>query len=143
MNSQCRQINDCANNVTETIRGTKGYSFTNNRDTWEIYDPAGNVLYSWESPVDANGEKTENSPYVQEHIDLVTAIREGNQIVEAEETAISVLTAIMGRESAYTGRKITWEEMMGSDQVIGPQGELSLGPVDMKAVIPIAGTAPA
>jgi len=143
MNSMCRQINDCANNVTETIRGTKGYSFTNNRDTWEVYDPEGNVLYAWESPVDANGEKTENSPYVQEHIDLVTAIRTGNQIVEAEETAISVLTAIMGRESAYTGKKITWEDMMGSDLQIGLQGELSLGPVDMKAVIPIAGSAPA
>jgi myo-inositol 2-dehydrogenase/D-chiro-inositol 1-dehydrogenase len=143
MNSMCRQINDCANNVSETIRGTKGYSFTNNRDVWEIYDPEGTVLYSWESPVDADGEKTENSPYVQEHIDLVNAIRTGTQIVEAEETAISVLTAIMGRESAYTGKKITWEEMMGSDMVLGPKGELTMGPVDMEVVIPIAGSAPA
>jgi hypothetical protein len=102
----------------------------------------GNELYKWESPVDAEGEKTQNSPYVQEHIDLVTTIREGNQIVEAEETAKSVLTAIMGRESAYTGKKVTWEEMMGSDMVLGPKGELSMGPVDIKAVIPIAGSAP-
>ena len=53
-----------------------------------------------------------------------------------------LLTAIMGRESAYTGKKVTWDEMMGSDMELGPQGELSLGPVDMKAVIPIAGSAP-
>ena len=106
MNSQCRQINDCANSVSEQIRGTKGYS-----DGGEtIWDPAGNVLYKWESPVDDAGEKTQNSPYVQEHIDLVTAIREGNQIVEAEETAISNLTAIMGRESAYTGKLVTWKK---------------------------------
>jgi predicted dehydrogenase len=139
MNSQCRQINDCANSVSEQIRGTKGYS-----DGGEtIWDPAGNVLYKWESPVDDAGEKTQNSPYVQEHIDLVTAIREGNQIVEAEETAISNLTAIMGRESAYTGRLVTWEEMMGSDMVLGPKGELTMGPVDMEVVVPIAGSAPA
>jgi hypothetical protein len=139
MNSMCRQINDCANSVSEQIRGTKGY--TDGAES--IWDADGNVLYKWESPVDAAGEKTQNSPYVQEHIDLVTAIRTGNQIVEAEETAKSVLTAIMGRESAYTGKKVTWEEMMGSDMVLGPQGELSLGPVDIKAVIPIAGSAPA
>ena len=139
MNSQCRQINDCANSVSEQIRGTKGYS----DGEGAIWSPEGELLYSWESPVDAAGEQLQNSPYVQEHIDLVTAIRTGNQIVEAEETANSVLTAIMGRESAYTGKKVTWEDMMGSDMVLGPQGELSLGPVDMKAVIPIAGSAPA
>ena len=56
---------------------------------------------------------------------------------------ISNLTAIMGRESAYTGKKVTWEEMMGSDMVLGPKGELKMGPVDMEVVIPIAGSAPA
>lgn len=140
MNSMCRQINDCANSVSEYIRGTKGYSHTNNWDTYDLYDPEGNVLYKWDPPVDENGESVENDPYVQEHIDLITAIREGNQIVEAEETAISVLTAIMGREAAYTGQKKTWEEMMGSDLVLGPKGELTMGPVDMDKTIPVAGS---
>ncbi len=80
--------------------------------------------------------------YDQEHIDLVTAIRTGNQIVEAEETAKSVLTAIMGREAAYTGKKVTWKEMMGSSLKLGPTGELKLGPVDMNKISPIAGSAP-
>ncbi len=138
MNSMCRQINDCATNVSEYIRGTKGY--TNGKDT--IWDAAGTELYKWDKPVNDEGESTQTSDYVQEHIALVNAIRTGNQIVEAEETAISVLTAIMGRQSAYTGKKVTWEEMMGSDLQIGPKGELALGPVDMKAVIPVAGSAP-
>ncbi|MEZ5071506.1 MAG: Gfo/Idh/MocA family oxidoreductase [Bacteroidales bacterium] len=140
MHSMCRQINDCANNVSEFIRGTKGYM--NTLDTNTIYGSDGSVLYAYEAPVDAAGESTEISPYVQEHIDLVTAIRTGNQIVEAEETARTNLTAIMGRQSAYTGAMVTWEEMMSSDLKLGPQGELALGPVDMKAVIPIAGSAP-
>jgi predicted dehydrogenase len=138
MHSMCRQINDCADNVSEHLRGTKGY--TNCRES--IWDPEGNVLYEYAAPQDAEGEDTANDPYVQEHIDLVAAIRTGNQFVEAEETAKSNLTAIMGREAAYTGKLVTWDEMMGSNMQLGPKGELKLGPVDMEVVIPIAGTAP-
>jgi predicted dehydrogenase len=141
MGSMCRQINDCANSVSEHIRGTKGYMIAgdNNQSLW---DADGNTLYEYTSPVDAQGEPLENNPYVQEHTDLVAAIRTGNQIVEAEETAKSVLTAIMGREAAYTGKKVTWEEMMGSGMKLGPKGEMKLGPVDMDKSIPIAGSAP-
>jgi hypothetical protein len=134
----CRQINDCANNVSEYLRGTKGYTDPSKA----IWDAQGNLLYEWKSPVDEAGEDLQNDPYVQEHIDLITAIREGKQIVEAEETAKSVLTAIMGRQSAYTGLRVTWEEMMGSDLQIGPKGEIKLGPVDMDKTVPIPGSAP-
>jgi myo-inositol 2-dehydrogenase/D-chiro-inositol 1-dehydrogenase len=143
MNSMCRQINDCANNVSEQIRGSKGYTLTDSSELHHIYDLEGTLLYEFNSPVDAAGEPLENDPYVQEHIDLVAAIRTGNQIVEAEETAKSVLTAIMGRQAAYTGKKVTWEEMMGSDLTLGPKGEIKLGPVDMDKTVPIAGSAPA
>jgi predicted dehydrogenase len=141
MHSMCRQINDCANNVSEYIRGTKGYMICS-REYNNIWDHEGNTLYAYESPKDEAGEPVEVNPYVQEHIDLVAAIRNGNQIVEAEETAKSNLTAIMGRQSAYTGKKVTWEEMMGSDMKLGTEGEIKLGPVDMKKVVPIAGSAP-
>lgn len=142
MGSMCRQINDCANSVSEHIRGTKGYLIADSRGVYSIWDHEGNSLYEYASPVDAQGEPTEINPYVQEHIDLVAAIRTGNQIVEAEETAKSVLTAIMGREAAYTGKKVTWEEMMGASWKLGPTGELKLGKVDMDKTIPIAGSAP-
>ena len=49
MNSMCRQINDCATNVSEQIRGTKGY--TDGGKT--IWDAEGNVFYEYNSPVDA------------------------------------------------------------------------------------------
>ena len=78
------------------------------------------------------------SPYVQEHIDLVTAIRTGNPINEAEFAAYSTLTGIMGRTAAYTGRKITWEEMMKSDMKLGPEKN-ELGPVDMEFEVPVPG----
>jgi len=140
MGSQCRQINDCANSVSEHIRGAKGLMIAgDNRQ--HIFDNDANVLYEYSSPEDAAGERLENNPYVQEHIDLVNAIRTGNQIVEAEETAKSNLTAIMGRQAAYTGKKVTWEEMMGAEWKLGPKGELKWGPVDMDKTIPIAGSA--
>jgi myo-inositol 2-dehydrogenase / D-chiro-inositol 1-dehydrogenase len=51
--SMCRQINDCANNVSEYIRGTEGY--TNCQNT--IWKPDGSVLWKYEYPKDAPGRK--------------------------------------------------------------------------------------
>ncbi len=140
MHSMCRQINDCANNVSEYIRGTKGYC--NCRNT--IWNPDGSVLFEYDYPLDESGEKMKNvkiSPYVQEHIHLVTAIRTGQHVNEAERTAKSVLTAIMGRESAYTGKEVTWDEIMQSDLELGPK-TIAFGPVDMDKAVPIPGSDP-
>ena len=79
------------------------------------------------------------SPYVQEHIHLVTAIRNNTPVQDAEQTAISTLTAIMGRISAYTGKKTTWEEMMNSTLKLGPE-EYHLGDLDMEFPVPVPGT---
>ncbi|RPI41943.1 MAG: gfo/Idh/MocA family oxidoreductase, partial [Bacteroidetes bacterium] len=137
MNSMCRQINDCANNVSEYLRGTEGYTDCGKT----IWDAGGNVLYEYAEQVDENGDSVDNSDYVQEHIDLVTAIRTGNQIVEAEETARVNLTAIMGREAAYTGKLVTWDEMMSSGLKLGPEGDLAMGPVNIKSMVPVPGSA--
>jgi len=64
-------------------------------------------------------------PYVQEHIDLVASIRgTGPYLNEGERMAESTLTAIMGRMSAYTGVRVTWDEAMNSDLSLVP-GDLS------------------
>ena len=140
MHSMCRQIDECTNNVSEVIRGTKGY--TNCRNT--IWKNDGSVKWKYEYPKDENGEPLDyhtTSPYVQEHIDLVTAIRTNKPVNEAETTAKSNLSAIMGRISAYTGKEVTWEEMMQSDLAV-PAPELVMGPVDMEFMVPVPGAAP-
>jgi hypothetical protein len=76
----------------------------------------------------------------QEHIDLVTAIRTNQPFNELENTAISTLVAIMGRISAYTGKEVSYEEMMNSDLKLGPK-VFELGPVDIDKSVPIAGEA--
>ncbi|MCD6598311.1 MAG: hypothetical protein J7L04_11515, partial [Bacteroidales bacterium] len=78
---------------------------------------------------------------VQEHIDLVTAIRTNQPINDAENVANSTMTAIMGRISAYTGKAVTWEEVMNSELRLGPK-EYILGPMDITPHIPIPGSAP-
>jgi hypothetical protein len=88
-----------------------------------------------------------NSPYVQEHIDLIKHIRGDEPINEAQKTAISTLTAIMGRMAAYTGKEVTWDEMMSSDLAIGPEelegveiADYELGEIDLDQFsVPVPG----
>lgn len=141
MHSMCRQINGCVNNVSEFITGTKGS--TNCKDT--IFDPTGGQIFSYPYPLDEKGEQMKNvkiSPYVQEHIDLVTCIRQNIAVNEAGQTAVSNMVGIMGRVSAYTGKEVTWEEMMNSDLKLGPSTYV-MGPVGIMetAKVPVPGEA--
>jgi predicted dehydrogenase len=111
MHSMCRQINDCTNGVYEVFHGTKAIAKTDGNGP-RIVDAAGNALFT--------AEGSETSPYVQEHMNLVTCIRQDIPWNQAEETAISNMVAIMGRVSAYTGKEVTYDEMMNSDMKLGP-----------------------
>jgi len=137
--SMCRQIDNCANGTGEFIMGTEGY--TNCANT--IWNLDGSVKWKFEYEKDENGNETNHikiPAYVQEHMHLVYAIRTGETVNQAEETALSTLTAIMARTAAYTGKKITWDEIYKSDMDIGPQ-KIEFGPVDMQFEVPIPGTA--
>ncbi len=133
MHSMCRQINDCANGVYEVFHGTKAVARTD-EGTRRIVDPAGNVLFTTD-------DKDKTDPYVQEHMDLVTCIRQDIPWNQAEETAISNLVAMMGRVSAYTGKAVTYEEMMNSDLKLGPETFImgNVGYIE-KATVPVPGT---
>ena len=136
--SMSRQIDDCANTLGEQIMGTEGY--TNCKNT--VYNLDGTEKWKYEYPKNKDGKSTEVvavSPYIQEHISLVTAIRTNKPVVEAERTAISTLTAIMGRTAAYTGQLVTWEEMLASTVKLGPE-KYEMGPVNMEFPVPIPGT---
>src|SRR5207237_10766150 len=60
------------------------------------------------------------NPYEQEHHDLITSIRAGKPLNEAKAVAESTLMGIMGRESAYSGRSIEWEQALNSTTNLGP-----------------------
>ena len=71
-------------------------------------------------------------------MDFVTAIRTNQPINEAEHVAHATLTAVMGRTAAYTGKEVKWEEIMDSPERLGPT-EYSMGPVAIKAEVPVPG----
>jgi len=140
LHSMCRQINRCGGGVYERFQYAGG-SANLNWNSARILDLAGNELYGYPYITDAQGNKSlPVGPYNQEHIDLVTAIRTNKPINEAENTAISTMVGIMGRISAYTGKEVTWDEIMNSDLKIGPSVYV-MGPVDVSKEVPVPGEA--
>jgi predicted dehydrogenase len=120
MFSQCRQINGCEGKVEEAVVGSKGAS---NCCTW-IRPKAGEVWRFRGGDVNA---------YQQEHQDLISSIRAGQPINEAKNIAESTLTGIMGRESAYSGQSIEWEQALNSNLRLGPE-KYEFGPLPVPPV---------
>jgi predicted dehydrogenase len=135
-----RQIDNCDNRVAEVIQGTKGQWNSLHRK-FTILDLDGNVVWQYDEEA-AKEQFKQHDPYTLEHVNLINHIRQGKVINYAEETATSSLACIMARESAYTGKAYTWDEMAQSDLNFWPD-EWHLGNVDMsKYTIPLPGTAP-
>ncbi|MDR1455788.1 MAG: Gfo/Idh/MocA family oxidoreductase [Tannerella sp.] len=118
-----RQINGCTNDVGEKIYGTKGVAILSSWADSRIEDNSGNIL--WQTDSKNNPVK---DPYDQEHIHLVESIRLNKPINQGEDLAYSSMIAVMGRESAYSGKTVTWDEIMTSDLRYGP-GSYEMGPV--------------
>lgn len=132
LHSMCRQTDGCANNVSEFIQGTNGSWSTADGET-VIKDLAGNVVWKFDSEAEKATFKQTN-PYVLEHVNLINHIRSNKPIEQASETAVSNMAAIMGRESAYTGAKVTWEEMTASPLDYTPK-DLNMGKMDMSTYV--------
>jgi predicted dehydrogenase len=127
--SMCRQIDGTAAFVGERFAGTRGR--TNASGTIE-----GERAWRFSAP----GEPV--NPYVQEHADLIASIRSGAPLNEGRQVAESTLTAILGREAAYTGAEITWEEILNAEQSLVPDtlalGEFPVAPVAVPGVTTLA-----
>jgi len=123
--SMCRHWNNTANNVSEAVVGTKGRS-----DCHSVLRPAqGDPWFPAKGGI---------NPYVQEHADLIASIRSGNVLNEAEQIAHSTLTAIMGREAAYTGKTIVWDELLRSPMSLVPEN-FALNAPPPEARVPVPG----
>jgi predicted dehydrogenase len=126
--SMSRQIVGTRGRIGEHFIGTKGRAEMRNEGTAEI---RGASAWTWQAP------EKRVSPYVQEHTDLIASIRAGKPLNELETVAESTLTAIMGREAAYTGQEITWDEMLKAEQDLTPP-QVAFGPMPVPP-IPIPG----
>jgi predicted dehydrogenase len=118
--SQCRQINDCKVVVGEWVRGTRGTS-----NCADLIQPTRGEPWRYrEKPASA---------YEQEHRNLIASIRTGQPINEAQAIAESTLTGILGREAAYSGQEITWEQALQSTTRLGPAA-YDFGPHEFPAI---------
>lgn len=134
-------INGLGFRRTELIMGTKGYADASGT----LYNHDGEIIWEYPYPADNDPDQTwhVNNPSVQEHVELVTAIRTGNYINDSDEQIKSTRISIMGRMAAYTGREITWDEVLTSDLRLGPD-RIVFGPVSgIPEKPPVVGTAQA
>ena len=123
--SMCRHFEKTAFHVGADFDGSKGSA--------EPYKGIIEGETSWKY----GGKATLGTSYVQEHRDFIESIRAGKPLNEAAFVAESTLTAIIGREAAYTGQKIDFAKYKDSDLALGPE-TIAMGPADMRPV-PIPG----
>ena len=105
-----RQINGCHSETHDYIMGTKGYANVLNEKT--IYDLDGNRVWSYRGP--------DCDMYTEEHRAMYQSIRGGDGKNDCVVGAQSTMLGILGRETAYTGQKISWEQIMNSQQDFTP-----------------------
>ncbi len=120
MFSMNRQIAGGDNRVANRVKGTKGESNCEGRIV------AGGKEWRYQ------GKKTD--PYEQEQMDFIAAIRSGNPINETQAVAEATLTAILGRESAYSGKVLDWDTVLNSKRSYTPE-KYEFGPAEMPEVV--------
>jgi predicted dehydrogenase len=122
-----RQMIGCDYDNRDWIMGEKGVATI---DGWAPMHTIEGAT-AWEYEGDGN------DMYQQELDELCASIRAGRPKNDGTWMAHSTLLAIMARMSAYTGRVITWEQALASEERLGPE-TYALGWADMRPV-PIPG----
>ena len=101
----CRQIVGCHNENSDYILGSEGRALIG-RGMLPTIEGETNWVFSGR----------QNNMYQEEHDVLFRSIRRGEPVNDGERMATSTMLAIMGRMAAYSGRQITWEEAMQSEE---------------------------
>jgi hypothetical protein len=122
--AMCRQQDGCEKKIANEFVGTKGTAFVlpqyyiTGEQPWRLDQSVTTEL--------ANA-------YVQEHTDMIASIRAGKPLNELKQVAETSLAAIMGRMAAYTGKAVTWDEALASQEALMPPS-LTWGPMPIPPV---------
>jgi myo-inositol 2-dehydrogenase / D-chiro-inositol 1-dehydrogenase len=111
MTSMCRQIVDTDTRIGEFIVGDKGTVTMLGGHDVNITGPNAAVLEEYPE---------QNESHMQEHRDFITDLRKGKIANDTRILCEGSMTAILGREAAYTGKVITWDDMMKSNMKLTP-----------------------
>jgi myo-inositol 2-dehydrogenase / D-chiro-inositol 1-dehydrogenase len=112
MHSYCGQIKRGWSSVSEAAVGAKG--------TAEFFDGRNILRVKGESAWRPTGIQNDNG-FVNEHVNLINAIVNGTELNEAKQVTDSTLSAIMGREAAYSGGEVEWDAILNSKFAYGPE----------------------
>jgi myo-inositol 2-dehydrogenase/D-chiro-inositol 1-dehydrogenase len=108
----CRHFPNCPVDVSDFITGTTGTAEINGfKNSQRFTTPA----RTWES------EAPKNDGYQQEHDDLFAGIRDGKPIDDGSILVNSNALALMARMSAYTGQRVTLEQLWESKEDLVPE----------------------
>ena len=118
-----RQIAGCYNENSDYIYGSKGTGLING---WRDVRIEGENAWRHQGP--------KEDMYQIEHDELFASIRKGEPINDGDRMVTSCMMGILGRMAAYTGREVTWEEAMNSQEQLVPDdldwdGELPVRPM--------------
>ncbi|GEP42845.1 Gfo/Idh/MocA family protein [Brevifollis gellanilyticus] len=108
-NMASRQIKGCQGHNQDVIRGEKGTL---------VIGKGGVPFIDGEKRWRFRGD--EKNMYDLEHEALFNAIRKGEVINDGDRMMLSTMVGIMGREAAYTGQLITWDQMLACTQDLAP-----------------------
>ncbi len=104
-----RQISGCYSDNSDYLMGSDGVGTIKN---WN--DPVITGKENWRY----SGPKADM--YQVEHDELFASIRNGKPINDGVWGAHSTLMALMGRMAAYTGKEVSWDEALNSQEKLVP-----------------------
>jgi len=116
------QLDKVTNRHDVRVVGRKGKAYVDSGNF--IIEGAKSFKYDGPSP----------DPCPRQHADQIAAIRQGKRLNEGKRIAESTMTCIMGRMSAYTGRRLSWKWVMNASKLdLSPPrhefGDLLMRPV--------------
>ncbi len=112
MHAYCGQVKRSWSSVSEAVHGANGIA--------EMHDGR-NYIKAKGGEVWKPAKSEADNGYVNEHRDLIQAIIHDTPLNEATQVADSTLTAIMGREAAYSGSEVDWETALESKFAYAPE----------------------
>lgn len=109
-----RQQTKCDNENADYIRGTKGICVIGKGSAPYIKLHGSDDTF-WRY------REEDNQMYTQEHMELFQSIRSGKPLNDGSWMTHSTMLAIMGRTAAYTGKRVTWDQMVNSKDDLAPE----------------------
>ena len=113
MYSQCRHIPNTWNHVAEYAYGTGG-----NGTPGRLLGTDGKQIWN-------NTERIPKSSMQWEHDVQTKAIREDKPMHDGWHAAMSCMIAVFGREAAYYGKELKWDELVEKGRSYTPGGEIT------------------